>query len=225
MAPERRQISEAEKREVLARQGLHCFIDNHPVDSEDELEFDHVHPYSEGGESTVANIAAVCRKHNREKRTLSLGEYRDRIELRRFFEGVKKRRLDDLLSVRLGEGKFGQALDTEITDERSSSSLRRVLELYPCRKIRPRQRSTSSASYPFVTSRMTSSFSRERWNPSGFGSSTVTFAGTHSSHRRYVGSLISKFSCSMDSTRPPHRSGREGHLSIARCTWILMSEE
>jgi hypothetical protein len=114
--PGRRQISEAEKQEVLARQGLVCFIDNHPVETENDLEFDHIHPFAEGGQSTAANIAAVCRKHNREKRTLSLGEYRDRIQLRRFFEGAKKRRLDDLLTERLGGGKFGQALPTKVTN-------------------------------------------------------------------------------------------------------------
>lgn len=111
---ERRQISESEKSEILERQGLRCFIDNHPVADVGDFEFDHIVPFAEGGASTPSNIGAVCKKHNREKGTLSLGEFRDRIALRRFFEGAKKRRLDDLLGSRLGPGKFGVDLPVEI---------------------------------------------------------------------------------------------------------------
>lgn len=109
-----RQIGPEHKQAVLARQGLRCFIDNHPVESETELEFDHIHPYSEGGPSIADNIAAVCKKHHREKGTLSLSEYRDRLALRRFFEGARKRRLDDLLEVRLGRSGYGHPLQLEI---------------------------------------------------------------------------------------------------------------
>jgi hypothetical protein len=114
----RRQISEQEKQQVLERQGLRCFIDGHPVASADEFEYDHVWPYSEGGASEVANIAAVCKKHNREKGTLALGEYRDRVDLRRFLAGASKRRLDDLLAERLGDRGFGQPLNTEVDADR-----------------------------------------------------------------------------------------------------------
>jgi hypothetical protein len=38
----KRQITDPEKAEVLARQGLRCFVDNHPVAEASELEFDHV---------------------------------------------------------------------------------------------------------------------------------------------------------------------------------------
>lgn len=112
----RRQISDAEKQSVLATQGLRCFIDNHPVESEAELEFDHIAPFAEGGRSETSNIGAVCRKHNREKGVLSLSEFRDRLDLRRFFEGARKRRLDDLLSARLGDGHFGLPIRWEVTD-------------------------------------------------------------------------------------------------------------
>lgn len=104
---------------MLQRQGLKCFIDGHPVASVDELEYDHVWPYAEGGVSEVQNIAAVCKKHNREKGTLSLGEFRDRRALRGFFEGAKKRRLDDLLAEKLGKSGFGQPLQTELDGDRT----------------------------------------------------------------------------------------------------------
>ncbi len=109
-----RQITEKEKQDVLARQGLRCFIDNHPVDSAVDLEFDHINPYSEGGPSTVDN--GVCKKHNREKRTMTLGQYRDRLALKRFFDGANKRRLDDLLETRLGATHWGQPLTNEVDD-------------------------------------------------------------------------------------------------------------
>ena len=58
-----------------------------------------MHPYSGDGRTAVDNVAVVCKRHNREKRNLSLSEYRDRLALRRFFEGAKKRRLDPALDV------------------------------------------------------------------------------------------------------------------------------
>lgn len=115
----RRQVTEHEKRQVLARQGLKCFIDHHPVDSESDLEYDHVWPYAKEGPSEISNIAAVCKKHNREKRDLSLGEYRDRLELRRFFEGANKRRLDDLLKERVGHHGFGKQVNVELDGGRA----------------------------------------------------------------------------------------------------------
>jgi len=112
----KRQISEAEKQEVLKRQGNRCFIDNAPLGDAADVEFDHINPFAEGGSSEIANIGAVCKKHNREKSTLSLSEYRDRLALRQFFEGAKKRRLDDLLASRLGPKAYGLALQSEVTN-------------------------------------------------------------------------------------------------------------
>jgi len=111
-----RQITEAEKQAVLERQGRRCFIDNHPIDADEEIEFDHIRPFSEAGESSIDNIAVVCKRHNREKRALSLGEYRDRLALRSFFEGARKQRLDDLLTERLGATGFGKPLTLEIAE-------------------------------------------------------------------------------------------------------------
>lgn len=108
-----RQISEAEKAAVIERQGMRCFIDDHPIDSADDVEFDHIHAFSEGGATSIDNIAAVCKRHNREKRNLTLSEYRDRLALRQFFEGARKQRLDDLLAERLGSSGFGRELAFE----------------------------------------------------------------------------------------------------------------
>lgn len=114
MTSQSRQITDAEKKQVLDREGLRCFIDGHPIASEDDVEFDHIHPWSEDGRSAIDNIGVVCKQHNREKRNLSLSEYRDRLSLRKFFEGAKKRRLDDLLSERLGPNGYGKPLSVEL---------------------------------------------------------------------------------------------------------------
>jgi hypothetical protein len=110
----RRQISDAEKEAVLAQQGMRCFIDNHPIDDPADVEFDHIRPFAESGDTDISNIGATCRKHNREKSSMSLSEYRDRLGIRRFFEGATKRRLDDLLSDRLGPKGYGQPVQVEI---------------------------------------------------------------------------------------------------------------
>ena len=111
---EARQISAAEKQEVLERQGHRCFVDNHPL--EDQVEFDHIRPFGDDGPSIMANIGAVCRKHNRDKGSLTLSEYRDRLDLRRFFEGAHNRRLDDLLEDRLGKRGYGNGIQLEFNN-------------------------------------------------------------------------------------------------------------
>lgn len=111
-----RQISAQEKQEILRTQGNRCFIDNHPLDPDGDVEFDHIQPFSRAGESEVANIGAVCKRHNRDKRSLTLSEYRDRLAIRGFFDGAKKRRLDDLLEEKLGPRGYGQPLEVEIAD-------------------------------------------------------------------------------------------------------------
>lgn len=109
----KRQLTDAEKTEVLKQQGHRCFIDNHPLDPDAGIEFDHIEPHSAGGRSEKANIGAVCKKHNRDKRGMSLSEFRDLLAIRGFFEGSDKRRLDDLLSQRLGPSGYGKALIVE----------------------------------------------------------------------------------------------------------------
>lgn len=120
----KRQVTESEKQAILAVHGMKCFIDGHPIESEEDLQFEHIHPYAEDGASTPDNVAPACRRHNREKGTMSLSEYRDRLGLKRFFEGVKKRWLDDLLRDRLGEAGFAQRLPVE----RGSDSIKLFLD-------------------------------------------------------------------------------------------------
>lgn len=113
---ERRQVSENEKQGLVAahtKDGvLRCFVDNHPIESLGDVEFHHIKPYSQGGPTEVDNIAPVCKEHHKRIGTLSLEQYRDRLEMDRFFEASPGKRLDDVLAYRLGD--FGKALKYEL---------------------------------------------------------------------------------------------------------------
>src|SRR5437870_551940 len=104
--PDRVNPTLEQKAEVLRIHGMRCFIDGHLIDSEDDLEFDHIIPVAAGGTTTVENLAPVCRKHNRQKRTMSLSEYRDYLHLGSFFEDGSPKYLDDV--IRAKEQKVGQ---------------------------------------------------------------------------------------------------------------------
>src|SRR5438105_11700640 len=111
MASLKRQLSDLEKEQVLAHQRrsgvLYCFVDDHPIEIDEEVEFHHIKPVSEDGPTEVANVGAVCKDHHRRIRTLSLSEFRDQLEMDRFFDHSDPRRLDDLLQLKLGSGGFG----------------------------------------------------------------------------------------------------------------------
>jgi hypothetical protein len=112
--PERVNPTLEQKAEVLRIHGMRCFIDGHPIDSEDDLEFDHIIPIAAHGTTTVENLAPVCRKHNRQKRTMSLSEYRDYLRLSSFFGDGDSKYLDDI--IRAKNHKVGQKFQYEITD-------------------------------------------------------------------------------------------------------------
>jgi hypothetical protein len=122
MASLSRQISDLQKQEVLEEQRrdgvLYCFVDDHPIDSDEDVEFHHIKPFSEGGPTEVANIGAVCKDHHRRIRTLSLSEFRDQLAMTRFFENPEPRRLDDLLAFKLSPNGF--AREVRVDGDRQS---------------------------------------------------------------------------------------------------------
>jgi hypothetical protein len=64
-AARRRVIPTQVKLEVWKRDGAKCVI----CGASDELQFDHIVPYSKGGTSLVAeNVQLLCARHNLEKR-------------------------------------------------------------------------------------------------------------------------------------------------------------
>ncbi len=57
-------VPSAVRREVWERDGGRCVV----CGAEDEIQFDHVIPYSAGGSSITAdNVQILCARHNLEK--------------------------------------------------------------------------------------------------------------------------------------------------------------
>jgi len=117
MATIKRQLTEPEKQQVLDQQRrdgvLYCFVEDHPIEDESEVEFYHIRPFSEDGPTEIANVGAVCKDHHRRIRTLSLSEFRDQLAMGRFFDNAEPRRLDDLLGHRLSRAGFGHPVTTD----------------------------------------------------------------------------------------------------------------
>lgn len=58
------------KREVILRDGGRCTHTNWlglRCNKIKDLEYDHIEPWSKGGENTIENLRLLCKKHNRSK--------------------------------------------------------------------------------------------------------------------------------------------------------------
>ena len=108
---EKRQINEREKQQVLEKHGRVCFVDGAPIDDDESLEFHHIRPYSKSKETTIDNIAPVCKAHHRRIRTMSLQEFRDYLELDKFFSGDNLRYLDDVIKEK--HGRCGEKIPSQ----------------------------------------------------------------------------------------------------------------
>lgn len=98
---EKRQLSDPEKQKILEQHGRRCFIDGEPVSDDEPIEFHHIRPFSFGGPTTIDNIAPICKKHHRSLGTMSLQEYRDKIDLSKFFESGEPKYLNDLIQYKI----------------------------------------------------------------------------------------------------------------------------
>lgn len=132
---ERRQLTEGEKAQLLSQYGRRCFVNGHPIATEDEIEFDHIRSVATGGPTTLDNMAPVCRRHNRQKRTMSLSEYRDYLALGSFFEDGLPKYLDDVVSAKGHEPGRVLPYETDVAGGKVTlyaDSGNRVLSLYTC---------------------------------------------------------------------------------------------
>lgn len=128
----KRQLTEKEKQKVLERHGRKCFVDGAPIAENEPIEFHHIKAFSRNGETDIENSAPVCRTHHRTIGTMSLQEYRDKIELNHFF-GDESRYLDDLIRHKVR--RCGEPIKSEI--EKNFISLfyrngRHDFPLYEC---------------------------------------------------------------------------------------------
>ena len=102
----KRQITDAEKSAVRQQQleqdgSLRCFISGEVIASEDEVEYDHIHPFSKDGDTAPSNIRVVLKRYHRRKADQSLYETRDNLRLERLFESKKNHiKLQDILELK-----------------------------------------------------------------------------------------------------------------------------
>jgi len=102
----KRQLSESEKQQVQDQQkeadgSLRCFISGEIITSESEVEYDHIQPFSQSGETSINNMRAVLKEFNRRKSDQSLYDVRDNLRLERLFESKKNNiRLQDIFQLK-----------------------------------------------------------------------------------------------------------------------------
>jgi hypothetical protein len=88
----KRQLSDNEKSQVLELQKgtdgiLRCYISGEVINlNKDELEFDHLEPYSAGGATNIQNERVFKKKYNNEKKAMSLADYKNYFQLKRLYE-------------------------------------------------------------------------------------------------------------------------------------------
>jgi 5-methylcytosine-specific restriction endonuclease McrA len=85
---DKRQITDGEKQVIRAQQigsdgSLRCSISGEIINGGDDIEYDHILPFSKDGETSPANIRIVLKKYNRRKSDQSLYDVRDNIRLER----------------------------------------------------------------------------------------------------------------------------------------------
>jgi hypothetical protein len=94
---------------------VRCYVNDHPIDDESEMEYHHVKPFSEKGPTEVSNLAPVCKAHHRRIGVLSITEFRARQEMEQFFKVPQDRKLDDVLNEKIGLGKYGKDLKHQVS--------------------------------------------------------------------------------------------------------------
>lgn len=120
----KRQINESEKAQVLEAQrssdgSLRCFISGEIIDIlNDEIDFDHLKPWSLDGPTDLFNIRVVKREHHKKKGTKSLYEIRDEFQLQKIKSERGAIKLQDILQLNgiVKKNTFWSEENSEITD-------------------------------------------------------------------------------------------------------------
>jgi len=102
----KRQISEREQEQVKQQQlekdgSLRCFISGEVIGDTDDIEYDHIWPYSKQGDTDISNVRIVKKEYNRRKSDQSLYEVRDNLKLERLFNEKKNKiKLQDIFELK-----------------------------------------------------------------------------------------------------------------------------
>jgi len=120
--PIHREPTETEKIEIIKQHTkdgkVRCFVNDHPIENETDIDFHHIKPFSHQGPTEITNLAPVCKEHHKRIGTLSIIEFRARLELEDFFNHPEPRRLDDLLALKIGSDNFGKSINKEIYEDK-----------------------------------------------------------------------------------------------------------
>lgn len=115
----RRQITESERSNLISKYRqldgfIHCFIDNEIIENDKDIQFDHIEPYAKVKETTIDNIAPVCKRHNLAKKDMSLSEYRDKLNMENLFRDYElngnQLKLNDVLAFKYNNN-YGYPLE------------------------------------------------------------------------------------------------------------------
>lgn len=110
----RRQLNDDEKAQILKMHGRRDFATGLPIPDGDDVQFDHIHAFAEGGETDLNNIAPMSPETNRAKGTLPLADYRVKRRLDEFFRRGDRLTLGHLLAFLKENGDvktFGQVIE------------------------------------------------------------------------------------------------------------------
>ena len=133
-----RQLSEDEKDSILLQHGRVCYATGHTVADGEVIWYDHIRAYASGGMTETNNIAPMCAKHNLDKGTLPLFDFRAKLRLEEFFTKGDRLTLGDLLEYLLEIGDISNyglpitAQENESILEIDSATFSHTFELHRC---------------------------------------------------------------------------------------------
>ena len=128
----KRQISASEKQIILDKHRrtdgkIYCFVDDEPIDDENNIHFDHIDPFSKSEDTSLDNIAPVCKNHNLAKKDMSLSEYRDKLSIEKLFksreDNGKQLKLNDILESKY-KSEYGFIVKYDYDETNKTISLK-----------------------------------------------------------------------------------------------------
>jgi len=72
-------FSEAQKKEILKRDGYKCVVCGRGKEDGVELQVDHIKPKDKGGKATIDNGQTLCAQHNFQKKNYDTTEFAERL--------------------------------------------------------------------------------------------------------------------------------------------------
>ena len=132
--------NESEKEEIKKRcsekGSIRCYVNNHVIPDESQIEYHHIHPFSSTGVTERESFAIVCKDHHRRIGLLSIEEFRARLDIEQYFQQKNIVKLDDILGTKT-DNNYGNLLNYEKLDNE--------VQIYFANK-------TDSISYPLYMS-------------------------------------------------------------------------